>query len=82
MKKIIYIIIITLVFQTNIFAASFNCHFKVWKNGYFEKDVFATSYVEINTWLKKITFLGLLYYIVLIFFHDPLVKKHYDLQKI
>ena len=25
-------------------------------NGYFEKDVFATSYVEINTWLKKITF--------------------------
>ena len=56
MKKLIYIIIVTLVFQTKVFAASFNCHLKIWKNGYFKEDIFATSYVEINTWLKKMTF--------------------------
>lgn len=57
MKKIIYIIILTLVFQTNVFSASFNCHYKFKdKNGIYRSDVFATSYVEINTWLKKMTF--------------------------
>ena len=57
MKKIIYIIILTLVFQTNVFSASFNCHYKFKdKNGIYRSDVFATSYVEINMWLKKMTF--------------------------
>lgn len=42
---------------TKVYSASFECHLKIWnKNGYYKSDIFAWSYVEINTWLKKMTF--------------------------
>ncbi|MDC0859826.1 hypothetical protein OAP45_03240 [Candidatus Pelagibacter sp.] len=57
MKKFIYIIIIFFLSNTNLLAASFNCHYEFRdKNGIIRSDVFATSYVEINTWLKKMIF--------------------------
>ncbi|WP_440910434.1 hypothetical protein [Candidatus Pelagibacter sp.] len=57
MKKILLIITLGLFFNTNSYAASFNCHYKFKdKNGIYKTDVFATSYIEINTWLKKMTF--------------------------
>ena len=57
MKKLLAIIVLGLLLCTNAYAASFNCHYKFKdKNGIYRSDVFATSYVEINTWLKKMTF--------------------------
>ena len=57
MKKLLGIIVLGLLLGGNAYAASFNCHYKFKdKNGIYRSDVFATSYVEINTWLKKMTF--------------------------
>jgi hypothetical protein len=60
MKKLLLILVLSLLLSGNAYAASFNCHYKFKnKNGTYGSDVFATSYVEINTWLKKMTFFPL-----------------------
>ena len=57
LKFTLYTLIFCGVVNTKLLAASFNCHYEFRdQNGIYRSDVFATSYVEINTWLKKMTF--------------------------
>ena len=51
------LIIFFILFNSVSNAASFNCVYEYRdKNGILKSDVFSTAYVEINTWLRKITF--------------------------
>jgi len=57
MRKFLKLIVLYFIFSSHAYAASFNCHYEYKdKNGIIRADVFATAYVEINTFLKKITF--------------------------
>ena len=51
------LIIFFILFNSFSHAASFNCHYGYKnKNNIINYDVFSTAYVEVNTFLKKLTF--------------------------
>ena len=60
MRKVIYILLISLLLNLNANAASFNCHYGYKnKNNLIRYDVFASAYIEVNSFFKKLTFFGL-----------------------
>ena len=51
---------ISLLLNLNANAASFNCHYGYKdKNNLIRYDVFASAYIEVNSFFKKLTFFGL-----------------------
>lgn len=54
MKKLL--ILLTFITFTNANASSYECVYKYRENGILKSDLFPWSYLEVNNWLKRITF--------------------------